>query len=60
MPTPVLVYHNPFSTSEQEGMFKEGRGAKRGGERERIPSRLCPVSSEPNAEFEFTNHKIMT
>ena len=30
-------------------------GAERGGERERIPSRLHTVSEEPNAGLELTN-----
>ena len=28
--------------------------------KERIPSRLCPVSMEPNAGFELMNHESMT
>ena len=28
--------------------------------RERIPSRLCIVSAEPNAGLELTNREIMT
>ena len=35
-----------------------GRGRERG--RERIPSRLPIVSTEPNVELELTNHEIMT
>ena len=34
-----------------------GGGAERAGER--IPSRLCTVSTEPNAGLELTNHEIM-
>ena len=37
-----------------------GRGRERGRERERIPSRLCPVSTEPDGGLEPTNHEIMT
>ena len=29
-------------------------------ERERIPSRLCSVSAEPDAGLELTNREIMT
>ena len=29
-------------------------------ERERIPSRLCTVSTEPHTEFKLRNHEIMT
>ena len=36
----------------------QGRGRERG--RERIPSRLCAVSTEPNAKLELTKHEIMT
>ena len=35
-----------------------GIGAERG--RERIPSRLCTISTEPEVGLEPTNHKIMT
>ena len=35
-----------------------GGGAER--EEERIPSRLCPVSTESDAGLELTNCKIMT
>ena len=35
-----------------------GRERERG--RERIPSRLCSVSTEPNVELELTNHEITT
>ena len=28
--------------------------------RERIPSRLCVVTTKPNAGFDLTNHEIMT
>ena len=36
-----------------------GEGQKE-TETERIPSRLCAVSAEPNAGLEPTNHEIMT
>ena len=34
-------------------------GAEREGERERIPSRLCTISTEPDAGLEPMNHEIM-
>ena len=37
---------------------KQGRGRQRG--RERIPSRLCTVSIEPDAGLESTNREITT
>ena len=37
-----------------------GREGQRERERERVPSRLCPISTEPNAELEPMNHEIMT
>ena len=33
---------------------------KRGAERERIPSRLCTVSTEPETGLKLTNSEIMT
>ena len=33
-------------------------GAERGGDR--IPSKLCAASTEPDAGLEFVNHEIMT
>ena len=35
-----------------------GRGREKG--REKIPSRLCTVSAEPEAELKLTNREIMT
>ena len=35
-----------------------GRGRERG--RERIPSKLHTVSTEPDVRLEFMNHEIMT
>ena len=37
---------------------EQGRGRER--RRERIPSRLCTVSMEPDAGLELMNHEIMT
>ena len=41
-----------------EHAHKQRRGRERG--RERIPSRLCAVSTEPNTGLEVTNREIMT
>ena len=38
-------------------MHKWGRGRETG--RERIPDRLCAVSTEPNVGLKFTNREIM-
>ena len=41
--------------------MRETETASRGGaERERIPSRLCAFSVEPDAGLELTNGEIMT
>ena len=37
-----------------------GRGRERERGRQRIPSRLCVVSREPDAGLELTNHEITT
>ena len=39
---------------------KGQREREREGGRQRIPSRLCPVSMEPDAWLKLTNHEIMT
>ena len=36
----------------------QGRGRESG--RDRIPSRLCNVSAEPDVGLELTNHEIVT
>ena len=36
----------------------QGRGRERG--KERLPSRLCTVSAEPDAGLELTNHEIVS
>ena len=41
-------------------MCKSGGGADREGERERIPSRLHTVSTEPDMGLELMNCEIMT
>ena len=43
----------------EQGRSRE-RGIERVTERERIPSRLHAVSTEPNTELKLTNHEIMT
>ena len=40
--------------------MRGGGRAERARDRERIPSRLCTVSSKPEAGLELTNHEIMT
>ena len=42
---------------EPVSKHEQGRGKERG---ERIPSRLCTVSTETNAELDPTDCKIMT
>ena len=37
-----------------------GAEKERERERERIPSRLHPVSTEPDAGLELTNHELVT
>ena len=41
-------------------MCLTGEGQKEREERERIPSRLLAVSTEPNGELHLRNHEIMT
>ena len=43
---------------ERERESDWGRGRETG--RQRIPSRLCAASAEPNAGLELTNQEIMT
>ena len=43
---------------EREGGHLSGGGAEREGDR--IPSRLCTVSAEPNVGLELRNCEIMT
>ena len=43
---------------EREREHEQRSGTARG--RERIPSRLCAVSSEPDAGLDPSNHEIMT
>ena len=49
-----------FWERQRESMctYNWGRGRERG--RERIPSWLCTVSTEPNMGLQLTNHEIMT
>ena len=41
-------------------LFETEREERGGRERQRILSRICTVSAEPNAELELTNCEIMT
>ena len=43
----------------RKGEHEQGRGRETEREGERIPSRLCAVSTEPNAGLDPTNHEIM-
>ena len=43
---------------ERNRECKQGRGKERG--RERIPSRICTVSTEPDVGLKLTNCEIMT
>ena len=43
---------------ERESLHTQGKGRERG--RQRIPSRLCAVSIEPDTGLELTNREIMT
>ena len=43
---------------ERERAREQGRGRAREGDR--IPSKLCVVSAEPDAGLELTNPAIMT
>ena len=43
---------------ERERERDRGRGREKG--RERIPSRLCADSAEPNVGLSLMNHEIMT
>ena len=43
---------------ERERRARAGEG-QRGRGRDRIPSRLCAVSEEPDAELKLTNCEIM-
>ena len=45
---------------EREHMREQGKDREKEGERERIPSSLCAVSTEPNARLEPTSRDIMT
>ena len=45
---------------ERQREHEQGRGKKRERGRERIPSRLCTVITEPDVGLELTNREIMT
>ena len=46
--------------TERQSTSMSCGGAEREAERERIPSRLYTVSSEPSVGLELTNPEIMT
>ena len=48
-----------FCFAQERTHAQVGEGQREGG-RERIPSRLCVISSEPVVGLELTNHEIMT
>ena len=62
--SPVLLdfFKSLFMLRERErvSMCVSREEAEREGERERIPSRLCAVRTEPHAGFSLMNHEIMT
>ena len=53
-----FFFFNVYLFILKERVFEQGRGTEMG--RERIPSRLCAVSTEPDAGLDLTNHEIMT
>ena len=56
--TPCAFFKEIFIYFEREREHELGMGRERG--RQRIPSRLCADSKEPNTGLELTNHEIMT
>ena len=54
----LCIYFERESVSTRE--WRKGREREGDRERERIPSRLCSVSTEPDMALDPTNHKIMT
>ena len=52
------MYFERETETETERQSISGRRTERG--RERIPSRLCTDSTEPDVGLELTNHVIMT
>ena len=48
-----------FLRERERGRAQAGEGQTE-RERERIPSRLWPVSAEPDVGLDFTNHEIVT
>ena len=53
-----FIYSERERERERESTSKWKRVRERG--RERIPSRLSTVSTEPNVGLKLTNHEIMT
>ena len=59
----TVVYKNCFKFSFERQTDRCAlweRGREREGERKRIPSRLCTVSTESDAGLKFTNREITT
>ena len=54
---PLLFLSNVYLFILRERVRENGTGAERG--RERIPSRLCTVSTEPDVGLELMNREIM-
>ena len=53
-----FIYFERERERERECMCVQGRGRDRG--KERIPSRLHTVSTEPNVGLDLMNREIMT
>ena len=45
---------------EKEKVHEQGRGRETEREGERIPSRLCTVSTEPGTRLELTKDEVMS
>ena len=56
----VYIFLNAYSLIVRERENVSERGAERERGRERIPSRLCAVSVDPDVGLSLTNHEIMT
>ena len=54
----MIIYLCLFINFEREKEHEQAKGRERGIER--IPSRLCAGSTEPDARLEPTNCEIMT
>ena len=56
----VFILKEREREGASEPACEQGRGREKGRGRERIPSRLCIVSAEPDAGLELTNCEIVT